>query len=857
MIIQKKNSSIIWKEVFTCVELPQSLKKAEEIAYNLWWTWNPSATNLFERMDPDLWFETDGNPIKLLRLLPHNRIEALIHDEQWMHDLNQVYDSWKEYMSVPTDTQRPRIAYFSMEYGLSHVLKIYSGGLGVLAGDYLKEASDSNAPLTAVGFLYRYGYFDQRISADGQQLATYEAQDFNLLPIQAVTDENGHPIILEVPYSNRTVYSHVWKVRVGRIELYLMDTDLDKNNESDRQITHNLYGGDWENRMKQEYLLGIGGILLLNRLGINKDVYHMNEGHAALINAQRLADYIQGKGLDFDTALEVVRSSSLYTVHTPVPAGHDYFDEELLGRYMGHFPSKLGITWQEFIDMGRTNPGSKEKFSMSVFALNTCQEANGVSSLHGDVSRRMFAPVWSGYFAEELHVGHVTNGVHLPTWASSESQAFYRKHLGECFLENQAEETAWKGIENISSEEIWQLRSQLKENLLNYITQEYRKRWLRHNEDPSRFPDGIENIESDTLLIGFARRFATYKRAHLLFTDLERLSQLVNNPDRPVRFIFSGKAHPADGGGQGLIKHITEISRRPEFRGKIIFLENYDMHLASKLIAGVDIWLNTPTRPLEASGTSGQKAEMNGVLNFSVLDGWWYEGYRPDAGWALTDKRTYRDQQSQDKLDALTIYDTLEREIIPLYYDKKNKLYSEGWIQFIRKSMMTIAPHFTMRRMLNDYFNKFYQPLAERNHKLLASSYALAKEIVKWKRHTAAHWDEIQVSHIASSGFEFCPNGGKNANQMIELEINKGSLRSDLKVELLVASDNNDGGLSLIQNIPLHLIDQSEDGKWQKYHVDCKLKTPGLHRVSVRITPHSELLPHRLDFAYAKWVTLS
>ena len=856
MIVQKKNNAPVWKEVFTCVELPEKLKKAEELAYNLWWSWNPQATNLFERMDPDLWFETDGNPIKMLRSLSLNRIDTLLNDTEWMQELDNVHSTWQKYMSSPGQTDRPSIAYFSMEYGLTHVLKIYSGGLGVLAGDYLKEASDSNVPLTAVGFLYRYGYFDQRISADGQQLATYDAQDFHLLPIRPVKDESGYQIVLEVPFSDHTVYCHVWQVKVGRIDLFLMDTDLDKNSEADRQITHNLYGGDWENRMKQEYLLGIGGILLLQRLGIKKEIYHMNEGHAALINAQRLADSVEQRGLSFDIALEAVRSSSLYTVHTPVPAGHDYFDEELLGRYMGHFPRRLGISWQEFIDMGRTTPGSNEKFSMSVFALNTCQEANGVSYLHGVVSRRMFAPVWPGFFAEELHVGHVTNGVHLPTWASPESQRFYEQHLGTDFISRQAEESAWEIIEQIPSEEIWELRSQLKENLLHYIAHDYRKRWLRHNEDPICFPDGLDGIEPDTLLIGFARRFATYKRAHLLFTDLERLSRLVNNPERPVRFLYAGKAHPADGGGQGLIKHITEISRRPEFRGKIIFLENYDMHLASKLIAGVDVWLNTPTRPLEASGTSGQKAEMNGVLNFSVQDGWWYEGYRPNAGWALTDKPTYRDQQMQDKLDALSLYDILEREIIPLYYDKEDKSYSEGWIRYIRRSMMYIAPHFTMKRMLDDYYDKFYGPLAQRHRSISASSFALASEIADWKQQTATHWDEMRVVRVAATGFGLCLQDN-HTMQTLEIEIEKGNLSAELNVELVVISDDNQGGVSLVQTIPLNLSEQSADNRWQKYNVNCSLKNPGLHRVAIRITPHSALLPHKMDFAYVRWAAIS
>ncbi|MDE6377469.1 MAG: alpha-glucan family phosphorylase, partial [Duncaniella sp.] len=482
---------------------------------------------------------------------------------------------------------------------------------------------------------------------------------------------------------DRIIYSHIWRVNVGRMKLYLLDTDFDMNSEFDRPITHKLYGGDWENRIKQEYLLGIGGVLALKRLGIHSEIYHANEGHAALLNLQRLADYVQEKGLDFNTALELVRASSLYTVHTPVPAGHDYFDEGLAHKYLEKYPAKLGISWQELMDMGRENPGSQDRFSMSVFALNTCQEANGVSWLHGEVSKKMFAGLWKGYSWEESHVGWVTNGVHMPTWAASEWKAFYGEKLGQQVFSHQSDPKAWEGIFKVKDEEIWAMRTQLKNKFINFVRRDFKEKWLANQGDPSAVIKILEKINPNALIIGFARRFATYKRAHLLFTDLDRLARIVNNEQFPVQFIFSGKAHPADGAGQGLIKRIMEISRMPQFQGKIIFLEDYNMIVAKRLVTGVDIWLNTPTRPLEASGTSGEKAEMNGVLNFSVLDGWWYEGYRLDekAGWALTEKRTFTDQAQQDKLDAATIYSMLENEIIPLYFAKNSKGYSPEWIQ--------------------------------------------------------------------------------------------------------------------------------------------------------------------------------
>ena len=633
-----------WQEITVKSTLPEKLKCLDEIAHNVWWTWNYEARDLFRDLDPELYHEVSHNPVLLLERLSYERKEKIVKDAVMMERINAVYSLFREYMDVEPDASRPSVAYFSMEYGLNHVLKIYSGGLGMLAGDYLKEASDSNVNMCAVGFLYRYGYFTQSLSMDGQQIAKYEAQNFNSLPLERQLDENGNPLVVDVPYNNYSVHAYVWCVNVGRIKLYLLDTDNELNSEFDKPITHSLYGGDWENRLKQEILLGIGGVLTLKKLGITKDVYHCNEGHAALCNLQRLCDYI-ATGLTFNQAMELVRASSLYTVHTPVPAGHDYFDEGLFGKYMGGYPAKLGITWDEFIGMGRNNPNDhSEKFCMSVFACNTCQEVNGVSKLHGWVSQKMFAPIWNGYYPEENHVGYVTNGVHFPTWTSTEWRKVYAKYFDKNFMKDQSNQSIWEAIYNVPDDEVWETRMALKQKLVDYIRMQFRETWLKNQGDPSRVVSLLDKINPNALMIGFCRRFATYKRAHLLFTDLDRLSKIVNDPEHPVQFLFAGKAHPADGAGQGLIKKIYEISQRPEFLGKIIFLENYDFQLARRLVSGVDIWMNTPTRPLEASGTSGEKAEMNGVVNLSVLDGWWLEGYREGAGWALTEKRTYQNQ---------------------------------------------------------------------------------------------------------------------------------------------------------------------------------------------------------------------
>ena len=563
-----------WKEVTVKSRVPAELEKLSELARNIWWAWNYEATELFRDLDPTLWKEAGQNPVLLLERMSYEKLEALSKDKVILKRMNDVYAKFRDYMDVTPDNKRPSVAYFSMEYGLNHVLKIYSGGLGVLAGDYLKEASDSNVDLCAVGFLYRYGYFTQTLSMDGQQIANYEAQNFGQLPIDRVTDADGKPLVVDVPYMDYYVHANVWRVNVGRVSLYLLDTDNEMNSEFDRPITHQLYGGDWENRLKQEILLGIGGMLTLKALGIKKDIYHCNEGHAALINVQRICDYV-ATGLTFNQAIELVRASSLYTVHTPVPAGHDYFDEGLFGKYMGGYPVKMGISWDDLMDLGRNNPGDKgERFCMSVFACNTSQEVNGVSWLHGKVSQEMFSSIWKGYFPEESHVGYVTNGVHFPTWSATEWKQLYAKYFNENFLYDQSNPKIWEAIYNVPDEEIWKTRVTMKNKLVDYIRKQFRETWLKNQGDPSRIVSLLDKINPNALLIGFGRRFATYKRAHLLFTDLERLSKIVNNPDYPVQFLFTGKAHPHDGAGQGLIKRIVEISQRPEFLGKIIFLEN-------------------------------------------------------------------------------------------------------------------------------------------------------------------------------------------------------------------------------------------------------------------------------------------
>ena len=841
-------NSPAWKEVNVKSHIPAELACLSEMARNIWWSWTPEARDMFKSLNPTLWKECGQNPVLLLERLSYETLEELAKDEAVLARINKVYKQFRAYMDVKPNAERPSVAYFCMEYGLTHVLRIYSGGLGVLAGDYLKEASDSNVDMCAIGFLYRYGYFTQSLSIDGQQIANYEASNFANLPLERVMDENGKPLVVAVPYINYQVYAYVWKVQVGRVPLYLLDTDNELNSEFDRPITFQLYGGDWENRLKQEILLGIGGMLTLKAMGITKDVYHCNEGHAALCNLYRLTDYVK-QGLSFNQAMELVRASGLYTVHTPVPAGHDYFDEGLFGKYMSGYAQQLGISWDELMDMGRINPGDKgERFCMSTFACNTCQEVNGVSWLHGKVSQNMFSGIWKGYYPEENHVGYVTNGVHFPTWVASEWKNLYTKVFDKTFLSDQSNEKIWEAIYNVSDETIWETRQGLKNKLIAYIREEFRSSWLKNQGDPSRVVSLMQKINPNALLIGFGRRFATYKRAHLLFTDLDRLAKIVNNPDYPVQFLFTGKAHPHDGAGQGLIKKIIEISRRPEFLGKIIFLENYDMQLARRLVSGVDIWLNTPTRPLEASGTSGEKALMNGVVNFSVLDGWWLEGYRPGAGWALTEKRTYQNQDYQDQLDAATIYSILENEIVPLYYNKNAKGYSEGWIQVVKNSIAQIAPHYTMKRQLDDYYTKFYNKLGSRFAALSANDNAKAKEIAAWKETVAERWDSIEVV---------------SATNIADMEVVSGD-----DVKLTVVLDEK--GLDDAVGVEIVTIETDIEGKEHIHTIDTMnlvkrennihtfegthgVNNSGTFKVAYRMYPKNVDLPHRQDFCYVRW----
>lgn len=841
----------IWKKLFVESNIPEKLTPLKELSRNLWWVWNTEARELFQFIDAEIWEECEHNPILLLEEVNYQRFLELENDEEFLFKMNHVSSLLHKYLDERKAPAGTSVAYFSMEYGLHDSLKIFSGGLGILAGDYLKEASDSKVNLVGVGLLYRYGYFRQNISINGEQLSNYDAQQFSKIPVQPAYDKDGNWIQVQVEYPGRELQAHVWQVNIGSVKLFLLDTDFDANSDEDRFVTHHLYGGDNENRLKQEMLLGLGGMRALKKLGYEMDIYHCNEGHAAMIGLERMADLILDKGLKYAEAKEVVRASTLFTTHTPVPAGHDAFYQDMFKHYMYWYPERIGISWDEFVNLGKANP-FEDHFNVSYLACNMSQGINGVSMLHGEVSKDVLSPLYDGFLPEELEVGYVTNGVHYATWAAKEWKEIHQKYFGKNFTENQLDFDLWERIYKIPDEEIWNLKQNMRLKTIGYIKQRFTSSWITRHENPKLISEVLGKLNPYALTIGFARRFATYKRAHLLFRNLDRLAKLVNDPARPVQFIFAGKAHPADKAGQDLIKHIIEISKRPEFIGKILFVQNYDMNLAKMMLQGVDIWMNTPTRPLEASGTSGEKGVMNGTIHFSVLDGWWVEGYKKEAGWALPQENAYDSNDLQDELDAETIYNIFEEEILPAFYDRNMNGIPEKWVSYIKNTFAQVAPNFTTARMIKDYQDRFYTPQAERSARLVASDYKLAKEIAVWKSVVSSVWDQIEVKNVQiTDGITNVLKIGEVYPARVVVDI-KSLKPEDLSVEMVITENSKDNRPELIECLPF-VVEKSE-GQVITYKLELNLMNAGAFGYAIRIVPNHPELPHRQDFRYLKWV---
>jgi phosphorylase/glycogen(starch) synthase len=842
-----------WKKILVQPVLPKPLKPLKALAFNLWWSWNTEAVELFQSILPDKWEELDTNPVMLLESLSLEKINALVADEKFIEKLNRIYARFQKYMQTTREQQEEQVAYFSMEYGLHNSVKIFSGGLGVLAGDYLKQVSDSNKNMIAVGLLYRYGYFKQVISHFGDQIAEYNIQKTTQLPLVPVRDEEGETLRIPIALPGRVVQAKAWRLDVGRVPLFLLDTDTLPNSEEDRKLTARLYGGDREHRLKQEMILGLGGIRLIEKLGLQPAIYHSNEGHSAFIGLERIKNLIENEHISYCAAREVVRSSTLFTTHTPVPAGHDSFEEHLIRAYLSHFSDVFSVSWETFMGLGRFHQkDTTEKFSMSVLATKLSQEVNGVSRIHGRVSREMFKELYPGYYVEELHIGYVTNGVHYFTWTDKVWQELYHNSFEEGFENDQPNARYWEKIFDISDEKVWLSRMEVKRRMIAFVKEHLRKNMLSRQENPRLIVESMKHLDENQLIFGFARRFATYKRAHLLFTNLERLEKIVNNPKKPVLFLFAGKAHPHDKAGQDLIKRVVEVSKMPQFSGRIIFLENYDMIMGKMLTSGVDVWLNTPTRPLEASGTSGEKAIMNGVVNFSVLDGWWAEGYKEGAGWAIPETRTYENQDFQDELDAEMIYNILEEEIIPTYYDINEDGLSEKWVRHIKNTIAGIAPRFTMQRQVNDYYNNFYAPLLENGKRMKAHHFSKAKALAIWKEKMNKAWENISVESLVVPNTKKGPIAyGKHFVAEIKLSA-PGLTAGDLGIDLIMGNRANGNIEKILYRHPLEATQEEND--MIHFTCDFPLAHSGIVDYAFRLYPKHELLVHRMDFPMVKWI---
>ena len=834
-----------WRSVSVEADFPKELAALQKLTKNIWWSWNYEVEELFEYIDVDLWEKCGHNPVLLTRQLSFANIETLTKDKTFLKLLNDTEKKFDEYMLSQAATS-PLIAYFSMEYGLCGFIKLYSGGLGVLAGDYLKEASDQGLNITGVGLLYKNGYFKQIFSVYGEQLAEPDTQDFTSLPIQLVTNEDQTPLTINLFFPGRTVLVQIWKLSVGRVSLYLLDTDLAQNANEDRSITSYLYDGNHEMRLKQEILLGIGGVRALNAIGIKPDVCHCNEGHASFINIERIHNLIKQESLSFEEALEIARASTLFTTHTSVPAANDMFSEELLRKYVADKARFFNIDWAKFIGLGRMNPNDQnEQFSMTYFGANLSQEINSVSKIHKNASRHLLNPLWKNFKPGELHIGSITNGVHYTTWVSKYWQQFC-KNINE--HDNVFDKDWCDRINDLPAKELWKIRAVLKKKLVAVVKSKIENDVSLKN-NPARTLNTINKINENALIIGFARRFVPYKRSGLLFTAIERLSKIIANANKPVLFIFSGKAHPMDHESIRLINQLVDASANPAFKNSIIFLEDYDMDIAKLLVQGVDVWLNTPERHTEASGTSGMKAALNGVLNFSVLDGWWAEAYNGNNGWMLSEEPVYSDHALQNQLDAETIYNVLENEIIPLFFDRNDAQIPIKWVEKIKASLISIVPQFNMQRVLMEYNSKYYIKLYDRVNRLKADNYSLSKNIVAWKKKILSHWNEVDVISIDMPEMRKLKGLlGEKIKITVVLDIGKLSV-NDIGVEIIIYGNTLEEGYFSKEFSIINM-----KGQEVTYECIIRMESTGTFELAFRIFPKNENLPHRQDFDLVKWI---
>ena len=843
-------------------QLPKRINKLGEIANNLWWSWNSEFLKLFKRIDNDLWENSFKNPVKFLKHVSQERLEAVSKDVMFLKDYDKVVENFEDYMKSKNtwfsnkypNNKNDLIAYFSAEYGLDETIPIYSGGLGILSGDHLKSASDLGIPLVAVGLLYKNGYFHQKIDGAGHQETEYHDIDLYDLPIHPVKDENGEDMMIYIKFPKRRIYLKVWQINVGRVKLYLLDSDIEKNNPEDRDVTLRLYGGDQEMRIRQEIVLGMGGVNLLTRkLGLDPTVYHMNEGHSAFLTVELIKNIMKEKEVSFEVAKDIVSSKTVFTTHTPVPAGNDIFPLSLVEKYFKEFWPRIGLSREEFLKMGMKPCKELESgFNMGILALKIAGKKNGVSKLHGAVSRELFSEVWPEIAANESPIGYVTNGIHTCSWLDPNLKKLYNKYLIPYWQDNIQNQSTWEKVKNIPDEKLWEIHQNRKTKLIRLVKENTTERLRRSGYSYEEINSITSKLDVNTLTIGFARRFATYKRATLIFKDLERITQILNNENRPIQLIFAGKAHPADKEGQDLIKYIHEVSMMPQFKGKIFLLENYNIAMSRYLVSGVDVWLNNPRRPMEASGTSGQKASVNGVINFSVLDGWWAEGYNQENGWTIGTNAEYESYEAQDVADSQSMYRTLEEKIVPLYYDRDKNGISKNWIEKMKNSIISTGGKYSTSRMLIDYTNNYYMPLCNIYNKYYTNVDNVA-EYNNWKHELFENWKDIKIEQENNLD-NITIDAGNNIEVKCSVQVPNIDI-NNISVQCYYGKILENGIVENVEIIPMKMIDEDEDNKKYTFSAKIELKTGGNYGYTFRVMPKHEMLLEPANLNLVKWIS--
>ncbi len=853
----------IFNKITVTPQLPERINKLSVVANNLWWAWNTDFLKLFKQIDSDLWETVEKNPVKFLKLVSQERLEKVAEDTEFLKEYDKIINNFEDYMNSKNtwfrknypDNKNDLIAYFSAEYGLDRILSIYSGGLGILSGDHLKSASDLGLPLVAVGLLYKKGFFHQKINGAGQQIEEYRENDINSLPIIPVKDIEGKDLLVYVNMPKKKLYLKVWQINVGRVKLYLMDSDIEENIPEYRGITANLYGGNQETRIQQEIILGMAGTSLFRVLGLTPTIYHMNEGHSAFLILELMKNIIKEKQVSFEIAKEIVASKTVFTTHTPVPAGNDVFPLNLVETYFKDYWKRFSISKEEFFRLGmKPNADiNKEGFNMGILALKFSGKKNGVSKLHGAVSRELFSEVWPNIAANESPISYVTNGIHTCTWLAPNMKKLYNKYLKPYWQDDIQNNATWQKIADIPNKDLWNAHMERKVKLLNLAKANITERLKREGYRYEEINEITSKLDPNALTIGFARRFATYKRATLIFKDLERITQILNNANKPVQIIFAGKAHPSDGAGKDLIKYIHEISMKPQFKGKIFLLENYNIALSKYLVSGVDVWLNTPRRPMEASGTSGQKAAVNGVINFSVSDGWWAEGYNQKNGWTIGTNLDYSSYEEQDNADSDSIYQTLENKIIPAYYDKDENGISKKWLEIMKNSIMSNAGQYSTSRMLIDYTNKFYMPLCNLYNKYY-SDLSTVTEFHSWKENLYSNWDKITIKQEKGNLDNITVDAGNRINVRCKIYLPNISANS-IEAQVYYGQIMENGIIDNISIIPMRLIGSDEENKEYEYEATVELTTGGNYGYTFRVMPKSDMILDSANLDLIKWIT--